>query len=178
MKNIARVREEGIQLNSSSLLNSEHTVSCLKSKTKIPTCCRIVRIRHHSIFPPSSFPPLTQSITSTGMCRIPAMSAQCRQHKVEVLREAGEGGKALATKAHLSVRSSSVRVKLEQLTTIQQEKLFSGDNQRQSGSHHPLSAFIPTFVRALCHLEEFDTHFPVPLQGAPRSTGTGWQSVI
>lgn len=55
---VACVGEQGVWLNSSFLLNPEHS-------------CR-VRMRHHPKFSSSSFPDVTQGITSSGMCPIPA----------------------------------------------------------------------------------------------------------
>lgn len=53
----------------------------------------------------------------------PCLTAQSRQHRAPVPREAEGGGKALDTKAHLALRrSSSVMVESAQLTTTKQEK--------------------------------------------------------
>lgn len=79
--------------------------------------------------------------------------------------EADGEGKTLGTKAYLALRRSSIlTVELEQITTVQQEKPFSGKEGRLYSSRWLLpSAFTPRFVKVLCHLEEFERHFPVPL---------------
>lgn len=81
--------------------------------------------------------------------------------------EADGEGKILGTKAYLALgRNSILTVELEQTTTIQQEKPVSGKERRLYGSHCLPSVFRPRFVKVLCHLEEFERHFPVPLRRA------------
>lgn len=85
------------------------------------------------------------------------------------------GKTRVGTKAYLAFRRSSVlTVELEQLSTIQQEKPISGKERRLYGSHCRPSMFIARFVKMLCHLEEFEGHFPVDLQRAAGSPGADW----
>lgn len=66
---VACIRGRGVWLNSSFLLNSEHS-------------CR-VRMRHHPNLLSSFFPGVTQGMTSSGVL-YPCLSAQSWQHKAHV----------------------------------------------------------------------------------------------
>lgn len=81
--------------------------------------------------------------------------------------EADGEGETLGTKAYLALRRISIlTVEVEQITTVQQQKPFSGKESRLDGSRCLPSVFTPRFVKVLCHLEEFERHFPVSLRRA------------
>lgn len=105
---------------------------------------------HHPKFLSSFFPHVTQGKTKWDVISstYPCLSEPELAAPTPRAWEADGESKNLGTKAYLALRSSSIlMVKLEQITTVQQEKPFSGKERRLYGSHCLPSVSFPDLSR-------------------------------